>query len=59
MGCFDIIRRISEPFPNLRFENINMRIITDINKKVALLISEGPILDEVDIFSQQYYKYFE
>lgn len=40
------------------FENLNRKIITDINKKIAQLIPGEPTFDEIDMFSQQYYKYF-
>ena len=40
------------------YEKLNRVVLTDINNKVAKLISGKPALGELDIFSQKYYKYF-
>jgi len=40
------------------FSRMNTELIVDINKKVAKLIQSNPSLDQIDLFSTKYYKYF-
>jgi len=40
------------------YDNLNQKVVEDVNKMVGDLISHSPNLKEVDEFSERYYKYF-